>query len=157
MNFSGSLRLSKPNKSQTAPFATSEATSPYLRNGQMQIEVCRDCVADYLCFCSRVIFAEEKFARLTTAAHGEATLRQRNNSGRGVSNKTTILLEAALNHIGITKLPHFLVNRLVAEKRVVVLLDEWSANEIGIYGVLCFQKICAARYARVSRLLVARS
>ena len=49
-------------------------------------------------------------------------------------------LEAALNDIGITKLPHFLVNRLVAEKRVVVLLDEWSASEIGIYGVYVSRK-----------------
>jgi DNA-binding transcriptional LysR family regulator len=56
------------------------------------------------------------------------------------SNETTILLEAALNHIGITKLPHFLVDRLVAEKRVVVLLDEWSASEIGIYCVYVSRK-----------------
>jgi len=41
----------------------------------MQIEVRRNCVSNYLGFCGRVIFAEEKIASLTTTTHGEATLR----------------------------------------------------------------------------------
>jgi DNA-binding transcriptional LysR family regulator len=61
-------------------------------------------------------------------------------NGNLCSNETTILLEAVLNHIGISKLPQFLVSRYLQEKRIVVLLDEWKANEIGIYGVYVSRK-----------------
>src|SRR5712675_1547068 len=52
-------------------------------NGQMQIEVCRDCVPDNLGFLRRVPFAYEKVVNLTTAADGKATGRKRNSPGIG--------------------------------------------------------------------------
>jgi DNA-binding transcriptional LysR family regulator len=60
--------------------------------------------------------------------------------GNLYSNETTILLEGVLNHVGISMLPHFLVNRYIAEGTVMSLLNEWRAYEIGIYGVYVSRK-----------------
>jgi DNA-binding transcriptional LysR family regulator len=60
--------------------------------------------------------------------------------GNLYSNETTILLEGVLNHIGITMLPHFLVNQYLEDKKVVALLDDWKAYELGVYAVYVSRK-----------------
>jgi DNA-binding transcriptional LysR family regulator len=60
--------------------------------------------------------------------------------GNLYSNETLILLEGVLNHVGIAMLPNYLIHQMIKDKKLIPLVKNWQAFELGIYGVYVSKK-----------------
>jgi DNA-binding transcriptional LysR family regulator len=61
-------------------------------------------------------------------------------SGNMSSNETTVLLKGVLSHMGIAMLPVYLVHKEIAEAKVLSLVEDWRAMDLGIYAVYVSKK-----------------
>lgn len=55
--------------------------------------------------------------------------------GRLTTNNGEVLRDAALNGLGIARLPSFIVAREIEAGRLETLFDDWRGGEVGIYAV----------------------
>jgi DNA-binding transcriptional LysR family regulator len=73
-----------------------------------------------------------------------------------LSNSSNALREAALNGLGLTTLPSWVVDEELATGRLVQVLKEWATPESGIYAVYPSNRMIAPKVRRFVEAIVAR-
>ena len=75
------------------------------------------------------------FWRFRTNSSSNADVSELPVSGRWRSNNGHALVKAALAGLGIAQLPEMYVNEMVADGRLVTVLDEWEAPPVPVWAV----------------------